>query len=48
MAISAICPRCGFAIQAADEDDHGMEHEMPRKHVLAMLRKQESTERPPG
>lgn len=50
--LSANCPRCGVNLQAADEDelvrlvqqhvrdDHGFEREMPRKHILAHLRKQ--------
>ena len=52
MAITASCPRCGYRLEAANEDelvsavrqhvrnDHGLDHELPRKHVLAMLRKQ--------
>ena len=52
MAITATCPRCGYTLEAANEDDlvsavrqhvrndHGLDHELPRKHVLAILRKQ--------
>ena len=52
MSITATCPRCGYVLEAADEDDlvsavrkhvrnaHGLSHELPRKHVLAMLDKQ--------
>ena len=48
--LAATCPRCGLSLHAADEDelvaavqkhvrdDHGFEHELPRKHVLAYLR----------
>lgn len=54
-AITATCPRCGVEFHAADEDalvsavqqhvrnDHGFEHELPRKHVLAYLRKSGTT-----
>jgi predicted small metal-binding protein len=47
----ATCPRCEVTFRAADEDelvaivqqhvrnDHGFEHELPRKHILAYLRK---------
>lgn len=49
--LSATCPRCGLGLSAANEDelvanvqqhvrdDHGFERELPRKHVLAYLRK---------
>lgn len=49
--LTATCPRCGVGLQAADEDelvalvqqhvrdDHGFERELPRKHILAYLRK---------
>lgn len=49
--LTANCPRCGFELHAADEDelvalvqehvreDHGFERELPRKHILAYLRK---------
>ena len=52
MPVTANCPRCGHTIQADDvdelvegvrrhvRDDHGLEHELPRKHVAAMLAKQ--------
>jgi predicted small metal-binding protein len=45
------CPRCEMVIAAADEDDlvnkvqahvrndHGLDHTMPRKHILARLRR---------
>ena len=51
MTLTATCPRCGVSLHAVDEDelvanvqqhvrsDHGFEHELPRKHVLAYLRK---------
>ncbi len=52
MTITANCPRCGHTIQADDaselvegvrrhvRDDHGLDHQLPRKHVAAMLAKQ--------
>jgi predicted small metal-binding protein len=55
MPITASCPRCDYTITANDEDelvtkveahvrdDHGLTHEMPRKHVLAMLKHQDAT-----
>ena len=48
--LTATCPRCEVSLQAANVDemvavvqrhvrnDHGFEHELPRKHVLAYLR----------
>jgi hypothetical protein len=56
MPITATCPRCDTTITASDEDDlvhqvqaharteHGMTRELPRKHVLAMLRKRASAQ----
>ena len=54
MPITATCPRCDTEITAEDDDDlvqrvqaharsqHGLTHTLPRKHVLALLRKQGS------
>ena len=56
--LTATCPRCGLSLQAADEDelvaavqhhvrdDHGFEHELPRNHVLAYLRKGGASDAP--
>lgn len=50
-ALTASCPRCEFELHATSEDelvarvqehvrdDHGFERELPRKHILAYLRK---------
>ena len=58
MSITASCPRCDQTITATDEDDlvrrvqahartdHGMTRELPRKHVLALLRKKGSAKPP--
>lgn len=52
MPITAKCPRCGYTLEAENADqlvdvirahvrnEHRLEHELPRKHVIAMLRKQ--------
>ena len=52
--LTAACPRCGVELRAVDEDelvtivqqhvrdDHGFDRELPRKHILAYLRKTES------
>lgn len=57
-ALTANCPRCGFELHAADEDelvelaqqhvrdDHGFERELPRKHILAYLRKAGASDAP--
>lgn len=59
-ALTASCPRCGFELHAADEDelvalvqrhvreDHGFERELPRKHVLAYLRESRASDAPAG
>ncbi|HLH64619.1 MAG TPA: DUF1059 domain-containing protein [Solirubrobacteraceae bacterium] len=51
MTITMSCPRCDAVIDAADEDDlvakvqqhvredHGLDHTMPAKHILARLRR---------
>jgi predicted small metal-binding protein len=51
MSFTINCPRCDATITAEDEDDlvakvqthvredHGLEHTLPRKHVLARLNK---------
>jgi len=48
------CPRCDLVISAKDEDDlvakvrshvredHGLEHELPRRHILARARDQDA------
>ncbi len=50
MSLTVNCPRCNAVIDAEDEDDlvakvqthvrddHGLEHTLPRKHILARLR----------
>ena len=50
MTLKMKCPRCDTVITAADEDDlvarvqaharndHGLQHTLPRKHILANLR----------
>jgi predicted small metal-binding protein len=50
MTMTLNCPRCDAVIDAEDEDDlvakvqdhvredHGLDHTMPRKHILARLR----------
>jgi Protein of unknown function (DUF1059) len=52
MPITANCPRCGRTILADDasellegvrrhvREDHGLDHDLPPKHVAAMLAKQ--------
>jgi predicted small metal-binding protein len=52
MPMTLHCPRCDFVLSAEDEDelvakvqahvrkDHGLEHTLPRKHILARLRRQ--------
>ena len=52
MTIRATCPRCDTVITAADEDDlvakvqaharddHGFTRVLPRKHILAVFRRQ--------
>ena len=54
--LTAACPRCGVELRAADEDelvtivqqhvrnDHGFDRELPRKHILAYLRKTETSD----
>lgn len=51
MAMTLTCPRCDTIIDAVDEDDlvakvqahvredHELEHTLPRKHILARLRR---------
>lgn len=51
MMMTLNCQRCDAVIDAEDEDDlvakvqdhvredHGLDHTMPRKHILARLRK---------
>jgi hypothetical protein len=51
MPLTINCPRCDTPITAQDEDDlvqkvqthvrddHGLSHTLPRKHILARLRK---------
>ena len=51
MTLTLNCPRCNAAITAEDEDDlvekvqthvrddHGLDHTLPRKHILARLNK---------
>lgn len=51
MSLTVNCPRCDAVIDAEDEDDlvakvqahvrddHGLEHTLPRKHILARLRR---------
>ena len=51
MSMTIACPRCGALIDAEGDDDliakvqahvredHGLDHTMPRKHILAQLRK---------
>jgi predicted small metal-binding protein len=50
MTMTLKCPRCNAVIAAEDEDDlvvkvqthvredHGLEHTLPSKHILARLR----------
>jgi predicted small metal-binding protein len=50
MTMTLNCPRCDAVIDAEDEDDlvakvqdhvredHGLDHTIPRKHILARLR----------
>ncbi len=52
MTMTLNCPRCEAVIDAKDEDelvikvqthvqdDHDLEHTLPRKHILAQLRRQ--------
>ncbi|HYX84377.1 MAG TPA: DUF1059 domain-containing protein [Gaiellales bacterium] len=52
MPIRATCPRCDAVIMATDEDDlvakvqaharddHAFTRALPRKHILALLRRQ--------
>ena len=52
MTLTVNCPRCQAVIEARDEDelvvtvqhhvrdDHGLEHTLPRKHILAHLARQ--------
>jgi predicted small metal-binding protein len=52
MTLAINCPRCKTAIDAVDEDDlvakvqahvrddHGLNHTLPPKHILARLRRQ--------
>ena len=54
MPIRANCPRCDTLITAANEDelvakvqahvrdDHGLSHALPRKHILAILRRRQA------
>ena len=56
--LQVACPRCETIIAAADEDDlvnkvqahvrddHGLGHTLPRKHILARLRRIRETEAP--
>ena len=62
MAMTLNCPRCDAVVNAEDEDDlvakvqahvredHDLQHTLPRKHILARLRKvgprHDSTETP--
>ena len=61
MTMTLTCPRCDAAIDAEDEDDlvarvqahvregHDLEHILPRKHILARLRResaQDGSQRP--
>ncbi len=51
MSMSLACPRCETVIDAEDEDelvakvqqhvreDHGLDHTLPAKHILARLRR---------
>ncbi len=51
MSLTTNCPRCDTPITAQDKDDlvekvqthvredHGLKHTLPRKHILARLRK---------
>jgi uncharacterized C2H2 Zn-finger protein len=51
MTITLPCPRCDVVIDAANEDelvakvqrhvrdDHGLDHTLPAKHILARLRR---------
>jgi uncharacterized C2H2 Zn-finger protein len=51
MSVTVACPRCDAVIDAKDEDDlvakvqkhvhedHGLKHTLPRKHILARLRR---------
>ena len=51
MALTMPCPRCDAVIDAKDEDDlvakvqrhvredHGLDHTLPAKHILARLRR---------
>lgn len=51
MSMSIPCPRCELVIDADDEDDllakvqrhvrddHGLDHTLPPKHILARLRR---------
>jgi predicted small metal-binding protein len=57
MLLTVSCPRCEALIEARDEDDlvakvqqhvredHGLEHTLPRKHILANLARQTKGER---
>jgi predicted small metal-binding protein len=52
MPLTVSCPRCEALIEARDEDelvtkvqqhareDHGLDHTLPRKHILANLARQ--------
>ena len=52
MTMTLTCPRCDTIIDAEDEDDlvakvqahvrddHDLEHTLPRKHILARLRRE--------
>jgi predicted small metal-binding protein len=52
MSMTLNCPRCDAAIHAENEDDlvakvqahvredHDLEHTLPRKHILARLRRE--------
>lgn len=57
MTFTMTCPRCEAVITGADEDDlvakvqvhvrddHGFQQPLPRKHVLARLRRQDREDR---
>lgn len=58
MSLTMECPRCQTTIRAEDEDDlvakvqehvrndHGLNHTLPAKHILARLRRAQQDEGP--
>lgn len=58
MPMTLNCPRCDFVLTAEDEDDlvakvqthvredHGLEHTLPRKHIVARLRREPPSTQP--